>query len=110
MVSQSTLSSGSETERITLAQTTGGAVRPAPWTKQTTTSNATRLEAAYGRSEVGNVSEIAPALQTGDARALAADFLFGAALAYLNATACPMPPRCAWRSAGRCCCLGKKSG
>ena len=84
------LSSGSETERVTLAQTTRAA--PSGYTLDKTNNYLKRnsTEAAYGRSEVWETfSEIAPALQTGDARALAADFLFDAALAYLERYSLP---------------------
>ena len=83
-------SGGSGDERVTLAQTTRAA--PSGYTMDKTANYLKRnlTEAQYGRTEIMQTfPEITPALQTPAARALAADFLFDAALTHLERYSTP---------------------
>jgi len=83
-------SGGSSEDRVTLAQTTRSARSGYTLDKAANYLKRNLTETQYGRTEVNmTFSEITPALQTPAARALAADFLFDAALTYLERYSLP---------------------
>ena len=83
-------SGGSSEDWVTLAQTTRSARSGYTLDKAANYLKRNLTETQYGRTEVNmTFSEITPALQTPAARALAADFLFDAALTYLERYSLP---------------------
>lgn len=83
-------SGGGADDRVTLAQTTRAARSGYTLDKAANYLKRNLTETQYGRTEVNmTFSEITPALQTPAARALAADFLFDAALTYLERYSLP---------------------
>lgn len=83
-------SGGSADDRVTLAQTTRAARSGYTLDKTNNYLKRNLTETQYGRTEVNmTFAEITPALQTPAARALAADFLYDAAMTYLERYSLP---------------------